>query len=85
MKTKTLVLAACATGLIISGGVYLTQDSKTGALEAPDPVPELGSVIKSPPVAPEPVITVTVLSGDIVPSEVNTSTPIGGVTSTPIN
>ena len=85
MKTKTLVLAACATGIIISGGLYLTQNSKTGALEAPDPVPELGSVIKAPPVAPEPIATVIVLSGDIVDSEADTSTPIEGVTSTPIN
>jgi len=87
MKTKTLVLGACAAGIIISGGVYLTQHSATGALEAPDPVPveveatpELTSVLE-----PEPIITVTVLSGDILESEVETSTPIEGVTSTPIN
>ena len=89
MKTKTLVLATCAAGIIISGGVYLTQHSSTGALEAPDPVPE---VVAPEPVVPEltsvlepePIVTVTVLSGDILDSEADTSTPIEGVTSTPI-
>lgn len=79
MKAKEVFVGVLLVGSVVSGGLYLLQDSSTGVLVGQN------DTIVSEPITEAPPVSPAALAVQILPEHKETSTPIEGVEGLPID